>query len=183
MAGRYDVAVQRFGQALARNRRSVDALNGLAIAHTRLGRFDVARSYFERALQVNPINPVTLHNYGWALVEQGRLREATPFLELALRHAAAEAPVIAANLERMRRTPPPDVVVVLEHGSEAASPRDPHRLVRVDDNAYRLETRAERLEPPAPPSTVQDPPLSQSTVQQNSGAIAPRHQWATRPDA
>jgi tetratricopeptide (TPR) repeat protein len=184
MAGRYDVAVQRFGQALARDRRSVDALNGLAIAHTRLGRFDVAQNYFERALQVDPTNPVTLNNYGWALVEQGRPREATPFLELALHHAAAaEAPVIAANIERMRRAPPPDVVAVLENSSQPASPRDPHRLVRVDDDAYRLETRAEGLEPPAPPSTVQDAPLSQSTVQQNPGAIGSGHQWAARPDA
>jgi hypothetical protein len=27
---------------------------------------------------------LTLNNYGWSLVEQGRLREAKPFLELAL---------------------------------------------------------------------------------------------------
>jgi tetratricopeptide (TPR) repeat protein len=184
MAGRYDLAIERFGQALANDRRSLGALNGLAIAQARLGRFDVAQTYFERALQVDSTSAVTLNNYGWALVEQGRLRDATPFLELALRHApAAEAPVIAANIEKMRRAPPPDLIAVLEDSSEPASPRDPQRLVRVDDDAYRLETRAEDVEPPAPPSTVQDAPLSPSALEPNPGVIGSWHQGAAGSDA
>jgi tetratricopeptide (TPR) repeat protein len=183
-AGRYELAVERFGQALANDRRSLDALNGLAIAHTCLGRFEVAQTYFERALQVDGASAVTLNNYGWALVEQGRLRDATPFLELALRHASAdEAPLIAANIEKMHRAPPPDLVAVLENSSEPASPRARHRLVRVDDDAYRLETRAGDVETPAPPSTVQDTPLSQSGLEQSAGLIGSRRQRAADSEA
>ena len=98
-AGRYGLAVERFGQALAADRRSLDALNGLAIGYARLGRFDVAQAYFERALEVDAFDVATLNHYGHALVEEGRLRDAKPFLELALHRAApADGAVVAANL-------------------------------------------------------------------------------------
>ena len=141
-AGRYDLAAQRFAQALADDRRSLDALNGLAIAYTRLGRFEVAQAYFERALQADPTSASTLNNYGWSLIEQGRLRHGEPFLELALHRAAgADVPVVAANLESIRRAEPPALVAALVgHGQrEAASG---HRLVRLTANVYRLETVA-----------------------------------------
>ena len=83
-AGRYGLAVERFRQVLAGDRRSLDALNGLAIGYTRLGRFDVAQAYFERALEIDAFSAPTLNNYGRALIEQGRLRDARPFLQLAL---------------------------------------------------------------------------------------------------
>ena len=182
MAGRYELAVQRFGQALASDRRSLDALNGLAIAYTRLGRFEVAQTYFERALQVDATNAVTLNNYGWSLIEQGRLRDARPFLELALRHAAdADLPVIAANIESMGQGRPSALIAALEHGGPPGAASG-QRLVRVDDDAYRLETRAEGGEPPAPPSTVQDAPLSQGALPENAGVIGSAHQWTARPD-
>lgn len=184
MAGRYQLAIERFGQALARDGRSLDALNGLAVAHTRLGRFDVAQTYFERALQVDPTSAATLNNYGWSLIEQGRLREASPFLELALRHAAAaEAQAIAANIESMHRARPPGLVAALKKGSGPGAPRAPHRLIRVDDNAYRLETSGERVEPPTPLSAAHAASLSQSALQQNVAMIGPSQERAARPDA
>jgi type IV pilus assembly protein PilF len=180
-ARRYDLAAQRFGQALARDRRSLDALNGLAIAYTRLGRFESAQSQFERALQIDPTSALTLNNYGWSLIEQGRLREAKAFLDLARRHAtAAEAPVIAANLENLGRARPSALLAALEEGPQA--PRGPHRLVRVDDNAYRLETTAEPLETPLPPGSAREAPRAPSALQQDPTAIGSRKRQA-RPDA
>ena len=138
-AGRYEVAIERFGQVLANDRRSLDALNGLAIAHAGLGRFDIAQSYFERALQVDATDAATLNNYGWLLIEQGRLRDAKPFLELALHHAAeADVPVVATNIESIGRARPSALVATLEKGSAPAV--DPgHRLIRLATNVYRLE--------------------------------------------
>ena len=139
-AGRYGLAIDRFGQALASDRRSLDALNGLAIAYTRLGRFDVARAYFDRALEIDAFSALTLNNYGRALIEQGRLREAGPFLQLALQHASqTELTIVAANVESVRRPRPPALVAALREALPSA-PREGRRLIRLASNRYRLET-------------------------------------------
>ena len=145
-AGRYGLAIDRFGQALARERGSLDALNGLAIAYTRLGRFDVARAYFDRALEIDAFSALTLNNYGRALIEQGRLQEAGPFLQLALNRASqTELTVIAANVERMRRARPPALVMALRERPSA--PTETRRLIRLASNRYRLETPEPSSEP------------------------------------
>jgi len=177
-AGRYGLAIERFGQALASDRRSLDALNGLAIAYTRLGRFDVAQAYFERALEIDALSAPTLNNYGRALVEQGRLRDARPFLQLALQHAAqADLAVIAANVETMNSSRPPALVVALRK-SPPAPATDSRRLIRLAANRYRLETPGEPAAQPEP--AVVDIPLRQQPV----GAVAaPQRQARIEPDA
>jgi Tfp pilus assembly protein PilF len=139
-AGRYGVAIERFGQALASDRRSLGALNGLAIAYTRLGRFDVGQAYFERALEIDAFSAATLNNYGRALIEQGRLQDARPFLQLALHHAAeADLTVIEANVGSIRSTEPPALVAALQKTAPARE-SDGRRLIRLAANRYRLET-------------------------------------------
>jgi Tetratricopeptide repeat len=170
--GNYELAAQRFGQALAHDGRSLDALNGLGVAYTRLRRFDSAETQFERALQIEPTDAATLNNYGWSLIEQGRLREARAFLALARTHGTdAEAPMIAANLERLGRARPPVLVAALEEGSARQASGGPHRLIRVDDNAYHLDTTAEPAQPPAAPRAAPDAPPASITVQQDTAAI------------
>ncbi|HEX6102174.1 MAG TPA: tetratricopeptide repeat protein, partial [Alphaproteobacteria bacterium] len=155
--GNDELAAQRFGQALAQDGRTLDALNGLGVAYTRLGRFDSAGTQFERALQIDPTDAATLNNYGWTLMEQGRLREARAFLELARRHATeAEARVIAANLEKLQHAQPPALLGALEAGPAAQTSHGPHQLIRMADNAYLLETGTEVAEG-APPSARPDP--------------------------
>jgi Tfp pilus assembly protein PilF len=146
-AGRYGLAVERFRQVLAGDRRSLDALNGLAIGYTRLGRFDVAQAFFERALEVDAFDVATLNNYGRALVEQGRLRDARPFLQLALDQAApADGAVIAANLESMGGTRPSALVAALRQPDQAQA-ADSHRLIRLAASRYRLETARRPVAP------------------------------------
>lgn len=139
-AGRYETAIDRFGQLLSTDRGSLEALNGLAVAYAGLGRFDVAQSYFERALQIEPTDARTLNNYGWSLIEQGRLRDAKPFLELALHYAEdRDVAAIDSNVEGMGRARPPALVGVLEGEARADAPGG-QRLLRVAANVYRLET-------------------------------------------
>jgi tetratricopeptide (TPR) repeat protein len=146
-AGRYGLAVERFRQVLAGDRRSLDALNGLAIGYTRLGRFDVAQAFFERALEVDAFDVATLNNYGRALVEQGRLRDARPFLQLALHQAApADGAVIAANLESMGGTRPSALVAALRQPDRNQA-ADGHRLIRLAASRYRLETARRPVAP------------------------------------
>jgi tetratricopeptide (TPR) repeat protein len=181
--GNYELAAQRFGQALTHDGRSLDALNGLGVAYTRLGRFDSAGTQFERALQIEPTDAATLNNYGWSLIEQGRLREARAFLELARRHATeAEAPVIAANLQDRGHARPPALLGFLESGVPQTSQAQ-HRLIRVDDKAYLLETGAEPAESPAPPSAAPDAPPASIVLQQDAAAIGSSKEDVARLDA
>ena len=137
-AGRNGLAIRRFGEELGRHPRSLDALNGMAIAYARIGRSDVANSYFERALRIDPRDPATLNNYGRSLIDQGRFRGARPFLEQALRHAAGDdVLVIAANLLSIHDAAPPDLLTALRTGKESASAR---QLVRTGVGRYRLRT-------------------------------------------
>jgi tetratricopeptide (TPR) repeat protein len=182
MAGRYELAIQRFGQALANDRRSLDALNGLAIAHTRLGRFDVAQTYFERALQVDATSAVTLNNYGWALIQQRRLRDARPFLELALQHAAeADVPVVAANIESIGQARPSALIAALEQGSrpEAASGQ---RLVRVAANVYSLKAIAGPVGGSEPATVADDAPSPRLALRQQPAAVASPQQARAHAD-
>jgi Tetratricopeptide repeat len=183
--GNYELAAQRFGQALAHDGRSLDALNGLGVAYTRLGRFDGAETQFERALQIDPTNAATLNNYGWSLIEQGRLREARAFLELARAHGTdAVAPTIAANLESLQHAQRPALLRALAEGSASQAPPGPHRLIRVADNAYVLETAAEPAEPPAPPRVAPDVPLAPLVVQADTAAaIDSAREDRARPNA
>lgn len=140
VAGRYGLAIERFRQALGADRRSLDALNGLAIAYTQVGRFDLAQAYFERALEIDAFSAPTLNNYGRALIDQGRLRDARPFLDLALVHAArGEGAVVAANVEILKRVEPPPVVTALRDADRTPASNG-HQLVRLAASRYRLET-------------------------------------------
>jgi tetratricopeptide (TPR) repeat protein len=171
-AGRYQLAAERFGQALANDRRSLDALNGLAIAYTRLGRFETAQTYFERALQIDASSAVTLNNYGWSLVEQGRLRDAKPFLELALRRAAeADVPAVVANLESMGQARPAALIAAMDKGSppDAASGQ---RFIRLAANVYRLETNGGLGGPPEPATVADAARSSQTALREQPAAMA-----------
>jgi len=182
IAGRYDLAIERFGQALASDRRSVDALNGLAIAHTRLGRFEVAQTYFERALQVDATSALTLNNYGWSLIEQGRLRDAKPFLELALQHAAeADVPVVAANIESMGQARPSALIAALEKRNLGAA--SGQRLVRVAANVYRLEAMAGPVGESEPATVADDARSPRMAVRQQPAAVASPEQARARAGA
>ena len=148
-AGRYGLAIDRFGRALARDRGSLDALNGLAIAYTRLGRFDVARAYFDRAREIEAFSAPTLNNYGRALIEQGRLQEAGPFLQLARARASqTELTVVAANVESIRRARPSALVAALR-GDLPKAATEGRRLIRLASNRYRLETPEPSSEAPS----------------------------------
>jgi tetratricopeptide (TPR) repeat protein len=182
-AGRYEVAIERFGQVLANDRTSLDALNGLAIAYAGLGRFEIAQSYFERALQVDATNAVTLNNYGWSLIEQGRLRDAKPFLELALHHAAeADVPVVAMNIESIGRARPSALIATLEKGSPPGADTG-HRLIRVASNVYRLEAAAGPVGPHGPATVADDAISPAMALRQHPAAGVSPDLAQPRPDA
>ena len=172
LAGRYQIAIERFGQALARDGRSLGALNGLAIAHTRLGRFEVAQGYFERALQIDATSALTLNNYGWSLIEQGRLRDGKPFLEQALQHAAAgDVPIVAANLESMGQARASALISALEQGNSPGAASG-QRLIRVAAGVYRLEATPGPGDGSEPATVADHAPSPRLALRQHPAAAA-----------
>lgn len=152
-ADRPGLAIERFRQALARDKSSLEALNGLAVAYARLGRTGPAETYLLRALDIRHDDPATLNNYGRLLLDQGRTREAEPFLDLALQHSEGpEATVVRMNLARLGVYP---TLITKRWPQQASGPR----LVRTDTAAYRLEVApAETPQAPlAPPAAKPEP--------------------------
>jgi hypothetical protein len=168
--GRPGLAIERFRQALAQDRNSIDALNGLAVAYARLGRTEVAESYLQRALDLRYDDVATLNNYGYLLVENGRWLEARPLLQLAAAFAGeADGAAVQANLDSMRiPAAAPDVT---------APPPSPLRLARTTLATYRLEIVYE--EPAALPA--RDPAAMSARAPAAMPAVAPLVQPEATP--
>jgi hypothetical protein len=168
--GRSGLAIERFRQALAEDRNSIDALNGLAVAYARLGRTAVAESYLQRALDLRYDDVATLNNYGYLLAENGRWLEARPLLQLASQFAGeADGAAVQANLDSMRvPAAAPDVT---------APPPSPLRLARTTLATYRLETLHE--EPAAMPASA--PADLPARAPAAMPAVAPLVQPEARP--
>lgn len=158
-AGRNGLAIRRFGEELGRHPRSLEALNGIAIAYAGIGRYDVAYSYFERALQFEPRDAATLNNYGRSLIDDGRLRDARPFLEQALRYAGeSDAAVINANMLTIRRAEPPRILTA---SRREEVPQARPRLIRIATDRHRLQTVVGPAAAPIPLGPLVEPRIAQ----------------------
>ena len=158
-AGRHGLAIQRFRQALAQDRGSIDVLNGLAIAYAGLGRTRIAEVYLQRALDLRHDDVATLNNYGRLLLEQGRLQDARQMLDLAARFASgAELEVVQANRA-------PLLQPATSGAADAPPPLPPVRLERAAVATFQLRTggaaappgRPVANTPAAPPQRTEAP--------------------------
>jgi hypothetical protein len=146
---RFGLAVQRFRQALAADRRSVDVLNGLAVAYAALGRTQLAEVYLQRALELRHDDVATLNNYGRLLLEQGHLQKARPMLDLAVRLASGpDHAIVHAN--RTLLDPPERSL------ANAPPPLPPVRLERAAAAIFHLRTGSLLRHPAAPAATSPD---------------------------
>jgi len=51
---KYDQAIEKLGQALAKSPDDADLLNLIAFSHRKSGRFDTALEYYQKALAIEP---------------------------------------------------------------------------------------------------------------------------------
>ncbi len=98
LAGTY-LQSQQTGQAIAEYRRIIKtapnhvmALNNLA-ALLEEQNDSASRDYARRAYGLQPGNPVVMDTYGWSLLLQGKIQEATPILKQAAQ-AMPKAPAV-----------------------------------------------------------------------------------------
>jgi tetratricopeptide (TPR) repeat protein len=136
--GRFAAAATQFRAALARDRNSVTALNGLAASYDRLGRHDLAERYYREALAIDPLSAQTLNNLGYSYYLQGKPELALAYLSHA-KADAADSAVTAGNRH------------LAETALEGAAPASPPAAALVPVAAAALVGEPP---PPAPPARV-----------------------------
>ena len=75
-------AVAQYQLVVKATPNNVVALNNLA-ALLMEQKDASAYGYAQRAFAIHPSNPVVMDTYGWGLLQQGKLQEATPLLKQA----------------------------------------------------------------------------------------------------
>ena len=145
-AGDYGLAVSAFTLALQADRNSVSALNGLAIAYSRIGRDDVSENLFRQALQLDQHSALTLNNVSTFYLSKGDTAMARVYAAQASAAVASaqDAPqvlvaAIAANTQLSAPPPaaPEQPVVVASSGP----------LKRVSTGVWQLHVDAPKAMP------------------------------------
>ena len=118
-AGDSGLAVAAFTRALQADRNSVTALNGLAIAYSRIGRADVSENLFRQALQLDQRSALTLNNVSYFYLSKGDTAMARLYADQATAAVASakDAPevlvaTIQANKQLTAPPAPPQQVAV-----------------------------------------------------------------------
>lgn len=173
--GRAGLAIERFRQALAEDRGSINALNGLAVAYAKLGRTQLAETYLQRALDLRHDDVATLNNYGRLLIEQGRSQEAREMLMLAeLSAVGSEYGIVEANLAAIdtpRKTRP----------YHPATSESPLRLAKLDMAVYRLETGTATVTGTASLAVASGPEMPAAMVREPAHDSIPAEQPVAAP--
>ena len=97
--GLFGMAIKNFEEALVRDPRSVEAMNGLAATYDRLGRFDQSERYYLRALSLDSDSVQSLNNLGYSYLMQRRYDLAMTYLRDA-RDLAPSNTFIALNIQK-----------------------------------------------------------------------------------
>ena len=132
-AGRYDEAVTRFDEALAKEPGALDARVGLGIARYRLGALDEAQRAFTDALGQAPDLPVAHLYLGLIALLRGQDAAAGESLR---RYATGAPPRLTAHVERALR--------VLASGPVGAEMRQFMAASIEDSSAWAGELSATR---------------------------------------
>ena len=97
-AGQYELALDAFGRAAARDGLDVDTLSGLGSANLRLGRLRQAEALLRQAVKEDPAFPPAWNNLGVLLMEQGRHGEASEVFRRAYAADSGNSDTIRDNL-------------------------------------------------------------------------------------
>jgi hypothetical protein len=130
--GDYGLAIDAFNAEVSRNPKSIQALNGLAIAFERLGRVEIAENYFRKALELDNNNSLTLNNFAYLKLSHGDAKGALALAERAKTSLHAEtagdatSAVVLHTLENNE---------LLMHDAASAPPQPAVAAVTPEQNA------------------------------------------------
>lgn len=94
----YELALEAFQRAAARDGFDAEILSAMGVANFRLGRLDQSISLFNRALALEPNWPGLLNNLGVALMETGAYAQAAGIFQKAVALDNGENDSIRENL-------------------------------------------------------------------------------------
>ncbi len=95
--GQYAVALDEIKLALAADPQYADGYGMRALIYMAMGETGLAGDNFQRALKLAPGNPDLANNYGSFLCQNGRVAEAMPLFDAALKNRAYLSPGKALN--------------------------------------------------------------------------------------
>jgi hypothetical protein len=112
-ADRNDTAVEFARRAVDLERRNVEYLNALGVAHLQAGELADAEKTLRRALHLEPIYPEGFFNLGRVLAKQARLADARKAYERAHAMGGRFAELYAALAQVYRQLGSPDLAIAL----------------------------------------------------------------------
>ncbi|MET3130023.1 type IV pilus assembly protein PilF [Oxalobacteraceae bacterium GrIS 1.11] len=95
--GQLEVALDEIKKALQAEPDLADAYGVRALIYMGMGETGLADDNFKRALNLAPHNPDLSNNYGSFLCENGRVAEALPYFDAALKNKTYQSPANALN--------------------------------------------------------------------------------------
>lgn len=97
-AGEYQLALDSYMRATARDGFTIDTLSALGSANLRLGRLGQAESLLRKAVELEPSFPPAWNNLGVLLMEQGEYSEASECFRRAFAADSGASDTIRDNL-------------------------------------------------------------------------------------
>jgi Flp pilus assembly protein TadD len=150
-AGQYELALDAYLRAAARDGLTVDALAGLGTANLRLGRLGQAEGLLRRAVEEDPLFVPAWNNLGVLLMEQDEFAEASEVFRRAYAADSGNSDTIRDNLRlSLARMEEPFYAAGIQEGGqvtfEDVTPEA--TLIGVgDEQALTPEAALEAIEP------------------------------------
>ncbi|MGH1459070.1 MAG: tetratricopeptide repeat protein [Paracoccaceae bacterium] len=131
-AGEYELALDAFTRAAAREGLTVDTLSALGTANLGLGRLGQAESLLRRAIKTDEASPEAWNNLGVVLMERGKIPEAAKILERAYALDNGQSDSIRDNLRL--------ALAKTENPSYDESQEQDYKLVRRGSSTYLIRS-------------------------------------------
>lgn len=131
-AGEYELALDAFTRAAAREGLTVDTLSALGTANLALGRLGQSEALLRRAIKTDEASPEAWNNLGVVLMERGKIPEAAKILQKAYALDNGQSDSIRDNLRL--------ALAKSEKSAYDETLEQDYKLVRRGSNTYLIRS-------------------------------------------